>query len=621
MAVHAYRLQAELARWNPIEYGGEDLALMSTKKARELAGPKLQSCREQGDRRGAAMMLLCLAEVDVDAAKCPSAIPEAALQGATEACALLREVQDRRMEAAALLTLSRIQGRKNRPADARRSAEDALSLYRARDSRAAALELIAIASFSLDLERPSDAMPAAQEAADACRALGQAFGVCAVAEQILVEAHVMRDAADKAVELASAGVQRCQEAGDKREEVCALVTLAHARTCAGDAGQATAAYDEALALCQELEDGSWAALVRLTLAQALLAAGDAAGAEQTLQEAEAWFAQDGDSLHEAVAVTLMSSLLLERGDYDRARQAAERGQELFREEHDTAQELVAQLQAAACSFLKGDMAGALAEIEDVVEASREVGFGRGEIAALSLAIDVHRASGDADRALQAARDMRKAAQEAGSRKLETNALYHIARLHIDRGQGEAKLAAKAADAAGKGAQKLGHRTDQVYMLILAAEARLEVIKELSDGAGGERALKDSASKCVQNIADAVALAQRTGRSDLQALASYFEGVVLLALRDNDGAVAASQRARVLFKESSDLSGEASSLLILAQARNELKEGREAAEAAAKEARDIFKQCQDKAGEARAEKLLDTLAPQMPALPGGMMMPP
>ncbi|CAK0823208.1 unnamed protein product [Prorocentrum cordatum] len=632
LAVHAHRLQAELARWSPIEHGGVGAALQSTRRARELAEPRLQACRARGDARGAAVMLLCLAEVDADAAPGAAAIPEAALQGAAEACRLFREAQDRRMEAAALLALSRLQSREGRAAEARRSAEEALALYQvlgsrraeaaalhalavalaldgdvpaglqaardaldaareAQDPRAAALELVTIAALSLDVERPNDALPAAQEAMDACRTMEAAFGLCAVAEQIAAEALVMKDETARAVELALSGLERCQESGDKREEAFAQVTLAQLRACAGDGAEAAAACEAALAICRDLEDERWAALVRLVLAQALREAGDAAGAERSAQEAEAFFAEDGDERHEATAATLLSSLLLERGEHDRARQSAQRGQELFREAREAEQELVAQLQVAACSLHKGELAEALSGIEEVLQTSKDIGFKRGEVAALSLAIDVHRVSGDAGQALEAAKNMRRAAQEAGSRKLETTALYHIARVHIDRGGGEAKLAARAADAAGKGAQKLGHRTDQVYMLILAAEARLEVIRELSDSAGSERLLRESASRCLQNIGDAVALAERTGRSHLQALATYFESVVLLALRDNQGATVTSQRSRGFFREAKDQSGEAAALLISGAG--------------------------DEEGVSRAAELLESIAPKPLALPAGM----
>jgi len=478
-------------------------------------------------------------------------------------------------------------------------AQQALALaQRVGGSKLVAFEMSFIASLHLERDKPREALSFARDALVIFQDVKHPRGWTSAAEALMVEALLAREEEARAVEVALRALERCQEAGDPREEVFAQATLAHAHLANEEPWEAMKAAEAALDICQDFSDKTWEAMAMLTVAQVHCDKRDINAAKRSVQAAVEVFQEEEDRHHEAVTSTLLSAMLLMQGEADDALAAAEKGRDLFRDIEETDQEEVALLAASHVHAARGDFEQAIAAAEEVRSIAQETGHSKGEAQALYLLSEWHRANGELEKAMSSAKEMRKIYQVLRSFRQEAYALRQIALLHL--GGGEARLAVKAAEAAQKICQRERHQRGSVHMLIVACEAQLQLLVEASSpyGLADAKALKalgEISGRALRAARDAIAVAERAGRLQLRGAAHFWHGRVLYTLGTAEEALAAANTARDLFRQAEDRQGEGQALVLIAQASFQLEGGRPGAEQAAREAMSIFQESGDQEG--------------------------
>lgn len=649
LVIHASRQKAEYARW-ATEMAGESVAEEALAEATKLAEEQLARFRDQKEQRGQAAMLLSLAELALDGRK-PRAEVQEALQNATQARELFRLLEDVKMEANAALVVARAMSRRHQHSEAAQVAEEAVQLFaQAGDKRGQgkalyvlalthgqnheaeeALEfakdalvvfeqldlkklmasvLNTIALLHLERDKPRQALPHALEAMRTFHDLSCGKGWEATAEQTVVEAYLAKEDNEKALEVARAGVERAQDARDRREEVFAQTTLAHAALSSNLPEEAVKAATEALECCQELGDKLWEGMALLTMSQVYRDKEDFQEGLARAQEASALFEEDGDVHHEAVAAVILSSVLLLSGEHEDGLEAAKKGRELFADEEERDQEEIALIMVANAHALSEDFDEALAAAQECQQLASGSGHTRGEANALYTLAELHRQTEDYDAALEAARSRRKVCHDAGHYKAESYALHQLASIHIAMKQHqEAKNAIRAAEAAHKICRRENDKRATVHMLLMVADAHLYHVVSMSDSLEAEakvqKAVQESAPKCTEAALEAMAVAEQVGLADLQSYAALMNAQVQLTVGLPSEAMHAANKAKALLEQTGNLQGLAQATLFAAHAKYHL-EMVEAARSLAEEAMDLFRQCRSERGMAEAKALLDKM---------------
>lgn len=660
LVIHAIRLKCEMAQWDYTL--GENIADEARQEAESLASNELGKFASSGNTRGQATMSLSMAEIFLDdrrpgsykklgtaedlisqaskvfqelgdkkmEARCMVAASrtrclqyrfQIAAKTAKEALDIYRSISDQRGEVTAIMVLASALAQSNETESALESAQEALSLAQSLSvKKAQAHALLLIARLQLDRSKPREVVAYSQEALDLFQELDYGMGWASAAESLMVEAYMTMDNDAKALEAATAGVERCQQGGDRREMVFSRTTLARAYLSSEDFPNALREATAAVDLCRDLNDKSWEAMASLSVAQVHALRNDPAAATDAVQAAVEIFQEDEDSHHEAVCSVLLSDMFLMKSDADTAMQAAHKGRDLFRLCEETDQEEVALFMVSQVHGFRREFDKAISVAEEAIEISQNVGDRKGEAMGLRLLSEWHMAQGAFDKAMEAAKTCRKLYQELRNTKLEASTLHHVGTLHLDNN--EPKVAAKAAEAAAKICIREKLTKDLVMMQLLVGEAYMKVMEipatRLDDPKQARMAM-DAASKAVKATKEATDIAERLGSLQLQAIATLTYARACYQSGMAEQAVDASERSRVCCSQMMDRYGEAQALVVTGQAAFQVDGQRLKAEQAATEALNIFKEIEDAQGEKVAEDLLKMLGVDLRA-PAGMYVP-
>jgi tetratricopeptide (TPR) repeat protein len=280
-------------KWiNECSQKAKDLLKLVDKTAQE----RLDKARSTKDVRMQAAMLLSLAENNGD--QRGNVKREGALVSAQEALPLLQQVGDRKLEASAHLTISRIwfkkrEGKKcilaanaglalfqivgdqagegqcwhciaaahvqaNRVKDALHAGQKAATLYQTcGDLKLYGKECFSMAKWALMQGDGDQALQSAMEAHKTFKEINYTHGWQSSALQIYVEALAANGMVGQAVHKARQAVRELQKTGEKKEAVFAMTALISAYAHDDDYDNVGDVVDKAMEIAQSLETNSW----------------------------------------------------------------------------------------------------------------------------------------------------------------------------------------------------------------------------------------------------------------------------------------------------------------------------------------------------------------------------
>lgn len=587
------------------------------KEANRIVQEQLTTCREQGDRRGEAKMLVSAAwvnsdkrgkekrqmalewaeqardmcqELDMkkDEATCLLILTnlklkhkddlslmeesaEAALNLIGGAVLLCRGIGDRRGEANTLHWLAVAQNWLGKQEALETSAEAAKIFMEVGDEMYASNEYRQLAGWHIqiscgDLE---EATRCAEEALDIVRLRKRATNVREVSTLgVLCRTHVARQNLPEALRLANEGIERFKQQGDKKAEtdVRLMMVQSHFRN-------------------SDIDDSKGAQVL----------------AEEALEGYKSL-----DSKNNVSKVSSLAALVsFKSGDFQKARAYAESVLQMT--DKEIVDEGVAKHVLIGCNLVEKNFEEALRHGHETQAMCVEEGKPIKEAITLLTICNVYFQMEDYQNAMKCARESQALFFEEGERSWEAEA--HQAQSEIHQARQEHQAAVRAAEKAGNTWRALGEAKELAHSLVLAAQNQaLLLVKKFEarhQDAPTTTELKVGAKKAITMAKEAQELARHIG--DQSTLASALCAAAQAEVLDNryNQALDATTEAIQIYREMGDARLLANALVL--SARTRLVAGwADYAPEEATEALALFRQCNDAKGEALAIHVYESI---------------
>lgn len=532
------------------------------KSALDKARKEALEFRKAGDKRGEAAMLLSSAEVNYSIGGDKKR--DEALDAATAARKLLKEVGDSQLESRACFTLTNIHIKNEMFSDALEAGEAGLELFRKVGNRlgeAKCLHTLAViyiskneflhgmtlAKNALDLfsdlglrkwegyecymmsffclksGRFSQSLPFAREALAIFHEVDMATSWQCQALQNIAEAQLGCLKLSEAKKAAAEALELAQGASDKRTELGALQMLTQVYLAMRDAEEAWRTAEEAMAIARGMGDKRAESHILNELARVHLARGDFDQAKQTVRDAVD-MSQGAEEKHESgIILATLAEAMIKGSDWDGLKEVAVEQQTIFRETGDKGREATALLQIASCTLFgsEGDAKLAMELAEEAKAMFQDKEDKEGEARALMQIADLYQAQGERQLALESAEGARGILREINEKPDEARALATITKIHLDMDE-NGKAVRTANDALAVAKRTMDKRLEiEMSFLLTSAQIDLGIL----DGPAGMEKKYDKAMKPSK---EALKLAKAVNNKELTAQALFMMGRVHMA---------------------------------------------------------------------------------------------
>ncbi|CAE7463971.1 MLNS [Symbiodinium sp. CCMP2456] len=454
-----------------------------------MAEEELSNYRDAGDDLGQGCMLLSMAEAAC-AYRGSSKRDEAiallpldlrwvecavfkALENAEEALAIFREVKDPKYEGLAALSVAEVYFRKRNFHAARRAAAEATEIFKgiddklcqamslhmgaATEARAGVLEmairlgrkslkilqesgskkqqmasLLALGQFYLMREDARLSLSMGEAAMALLQELDDAISWEGVAIGFLVEAYILNNQSEKAVQLCKDALERARPRTDqKRETVYLLHHLIHALSVYGDIDQVLEVSDEALALSTEVgcmrlkahvyEELSHAHLLAEQNNDALYAAKEAVGLLKDL-------GADHDEI--TTRLQVLTKVLIIQDNYQEAHNQIEMAKDIAQKIEEKPLEAFCLSIQSRVQALLGDPEGGVKAADLAIDMFKEDGDRRGECRVWEGLSEIHMTANDFSSALRAAKRAETLCADVGDTRLMARMKHTTSMVHM-----------------------------------------------------------------------------------------------------------------------------------------------------------------------------------------------
>jgi len=580
VVIDAMRLQAGRDRKRPVE-------------AKRLASEELAWFKQEGHKRGQASMSLALARVSTSPKMGSKDRDQGAKQG-KEAVKIYRELGDKPMEGAALLSLAELHslvksfqeavGAANKAlaifedlgdqrgearashclADARfrsgqmeggnKAAEDAIALWQELgNQRQEANEYLTIARWSLEEELGQEAVEAAQKALVIVEELDDVNRIVA-ATKYLVRAYAECKQSEEAVKLADEATERWRSAGNTKLELEMMELQTNNFLDLEDPGSALPVAEAAVRVARRA----------------------------------------GDRQAEGTALELLANVQQAKEEFVEALAAAKEAISLFRDMGDMVGEAAARHAAVSAYIGRKKLGEALDEARKARELFRKTGQRHDEGRALLVKCCAHKMGSEFGEAVQDATEAQYLFQKEKDKKWESKALHDVAELQAMRENFPAALRA------AKKAEALVNETSDITNIaaVLSTVAQIYLSSMVGDISKAPREEPDFST--VEDTIQAAWRAREAARHafeknaneqtrSLLAPIEYLLAQGFLAIRDGDQALLHVEEGEKLCNDHEDETGQVIGSILRAYVGilcQDMKKAKMEAEKADKRSRDI-----------------------------------
>lgn len=590
--------KAEVYRWTERGDPKTNLVGQTQQRAKTQAEEELQNFQKNGDKRGAACMLLSLAEFYWRDRGLKS--HEEAAQKAGEAEQIFREVGDRKLQASALQVLICINLKKYNVQEALKQCEQSLVIFRElglkkdeastlhmqavcqlcdekfqeavataneglqifRDlgiKKFIAFELFCIADWHLHQDKSKDALPLARESVELFQELDYSKGWQAGAADLVVQAQIGKGDKKQALKIAQDELERFQENGDKRSEVFARNSVMQAHLARENPADALLAAESGLEICRELQDKRWESHMLNNVAGVHLLNKAYDQASSAAQEAQQLAQQIGDKADEARVLQTLNDVHVSRKDYKMAHQAATSQREIYQATGDKNGEGMALLNMAAALGNEDKLDEAMSHAKEAQAVFQNLGSKRGEGSAWQVMVQLHLARQMNDLALQAAQKMQAMYDECDDKKLQAQGLSTLVGVHLAMADEDQALA--IATQARVVAKKSESRILEAEMLIMMSNVHGRILSRQMQESPGADLGRAALDKAMKPSKEALLLAKKSGEKSLVAHATYTMGQMHLVQGRAQESLRAADDAARLFRIIGDTGGEAAAIML------------------------------------------------------------
>lgn len=592
------------------------LGLDRHREATDLAKQELDAAHASGDKLQEAAALLSVASTLLDRRASKKGAKEEALKHATAAHALLGPVGERKMQAEALLILSRCCAEKG-GSDAKLAGQEALN--HASQAREMCIETGNKKLEGHALHHMSQAHVAMGDSEAALEDCDEAMDIFLEMKDKRLEAvellniaqiHLKSNSFDRAISDAEDAVELFQALSSPKE-VSAIGAIFQAYTMKGDMRRALRTAREAAKRFKKLGNKFSEGEALQMLTSAYVAAGQLDEALASAERALSIFQDLGYQQHEAKLSSVISGLHLRMSRFDRALQHGEDASMLFREAGgNTAEKSDAMFNIVESHMQKKDQFAALQAASEMRMHFQKEGDNCGEAGSLMTMSQVSMQMERYDEALTSATRAQVILGEEGSQYGEASALRVLAEVLSKKG--DHKQAVRAAERSRTIFRELSEREDEAHSLYIVGQEAIAVAvaegARVGEGASS-RAATDALSKASKSADSAVKMSREIPNAEgLLGSALCILAQVQMLSGSPDDALAAADEAVVLFRDVGSAISEANALLLSADALRVKQSWKDAGDAA-EEALRLFRSLTpvDTKGESLAQEILDHLA--------------
>jgi len=442
-------------------------ALSSTAKqsneALEIVARELEKFRASGERGGEAAMLLSFAEVNADGSKEKR---EEALLSATQARDIFKELGDKKMEATAMVTLTRINlgiaenlseasGLESVVAVAgeaqelfqslgdQKGAASALhwmamaraklqdyegALKNSREARRTwkelgsktleAVELYYMGQFHLQNYKPSQALSVAREALSMFRTLPNATSWHALSLSQVVDALLDMQEVKEAHKEAEDGLQQIKKLADKHAEAVVMQALINTNLAKDDAEKALRAAEAALTLYRSVQEPRSVTYIMRLIADINSRLKEFDKAQKFIEDAIQLSSDAGEKLDTAIGYQSFARLRLAKQERYQAMKESRKAAEIFEDLGDRKMEMSNCLEMAIIHAHSKELRHAMLRTKEAQVFFQKEESKKGEAACYDVLEELNMCKGDFEAAARAADRGRQMWKEVGDRPKE-----------------------------------------------------------------------------------------------------------------------------------------------------------------------------------------------------------
>jgi len=591
LAVHVLRAKADEAR----NQGERAAARELLEKAESLAEEELSNYRDAGDELGQGCMLLSLAESTC--AYRGSNKREEALANCEEARDIFHEAQDLKYEALAILMLAEVYFRKRNFHAARRASAEAAELFKsqddklcqamslhmgaATDARAGVLEmairlgrkslkilqefgtkkqqmasLLALGQFYLMREDARLSLSMGEAATALLQELDDTASWEGVAVGFLVEAYILNNQAEKAIQMCKDALERVRPRSDqKRETVYLLHHLIHALSVFGDIEQAKEVSEDALAVADEVGCKRLKAHVWEEMSHAYLLAeqnGDALHAAEVSVQLLKELGADHDEI--TTRLQVLTKVLIIQDNYKEAYNQIELAKDLAQKIEEKPLEAFCLSIQSRVQALLSDPQGGVKAADLAIDMFREDGDRRGECRVWEGLSEIHMTASDFASALRAAKRAESLCEEVGDTRLMARMKHTTSMVHMSADEHQEALSAITE------AIKLSRSDDDmrgtVKYIFLAMDMWVTSLTALDpEDKSKVRIYRQGCEKAMRLAKEGVKLSIRLEDRYAECMGNYWVGTMHIMMGRPQDAKVSADTALEIAKEKRDLLSE------------------------------------------------------------------
>jgi len=445
-------------------------------EALDVAAQELERFRASGERRGEGAMLLALAEVNADGSKEKR---EEALASATQARDIFKGLGDHKMEATAMVTLTRINlgiaenlsemmDQRDQCNSALAMAGEAQVLFQSVDDRrgeASALHWMAKARAKLEeyggalknsrearrvwkelgsktLEaaelynmgqwhllnhKPSQALSVAKEALSMFRELTDATSWQALALSQVVDALIDMQDVKQALKKAEDGLQQIKKLSDKRAEAVVKQALISTHLARDDAVKALRVAEDALSLYRGLQEPRSVTYMMRLIADLNAKLKQYDKAQKFVEDAIRLSCEAGEQCDTAIGHQTFARLRLSKQEKYQAMKESRKAAAIFEDLGDRRKEMTNRLEMASIHAHSREFRDAMSRTKEAQLYFQRNEDRRGEAVCFDVLQEINMCKGDFEAAARAAdrgRQMWKDVGEKQNELLQTLGMAH-----------------------------------------------------------------------------------------------------------------------------------------------------------------------------------------------------
>lgn len=618
-------------------------------EVKSLAESERDHCKQAGDRRGEASMMILLGDIELDMRKRGGQFPSIpSLENALQMC---REVGDKRLEGSALLTMSNIYLSRPALVEAKAAADESLPLFEGlgdRVQKALAIrnagraqlaggkfeagqaysqqaveifreegarkleadELISRSSYLLRGGKTKAALMVGEQGLSLLKIIGCEKPEEAEALQKICGCLLASKKGQTAALRGLEAAKRFQAEGCPEAEAMALLVVVQAQLQLGKRNEALKAAQDATLALQDSEDLCLKAQAMQEEASAMASLNDSEEASRRFYDASVQAGKANKAL-QADITRACAQMHMSTSNYkdalSQAREAVDLS-ERFGDKHSMA---VALDTVGTALGIQGNLEQAVKSAQESQELFQETGDPLGEEKALELLGKLRAAQGKLQEALEAVEERLSVVREIGDAAKEADALHQLAGLHFQSGNiASAERTIKEAKGTAK---KVGAVGTEAEILVTFAHVYLHKADAGGEPAGEDGEFRPNLELAGRVGADAASLAGKAKNNRLRAQALVLRGRAMLRMSKNTEAWRAGAEASNTYQELGDGQGMAKALLLCGEIQMANDE-RESAKDIIEQALDIAQQCSEQDLVSQAEQLLAALKPKASAAP-------